>query len=138
MTTEKRANVNLDDRKPRTLDCASGGDHHQHHLWLWFWIAVLTLSQLGSFIYFVLINQQENSLSFSPLCLINQSAADQQPQQQNLNGVRREELLLLLDELLPSYININSARKRREALPRHKVLLLLIFIHPQSIQQQLI
>lgn len=126
MTTEKRANVNLDDRKPRTLACASG-DHHQQqqHLWLWFWIAVLTVSQLASFIYLVI--NQENSLSRSPLCLINQSATEQQ---HNLNreneiiptyGVRREELLLLLDEVLPSYININSARKKREALPRHKV-----------------
>lgn len=125
MMTEKRANVNLDDRKPRTLDCASG-DHQQQqqqHLWLWFWIAVLTVSQLASFIYLV-INQENSLQSRSPLCLINQSYIEQH----NLNGEneiipisRREELLILLDEVLPSYININSARKKREALPRHKV-----------------
>jgi len=124
MTTEKRANVNLDDRKPRTLGCASGDHQQQQHLWLWFWIAVLTVSQLASFIYLV-INQENSLQSRSPLCLINQSYAEQQHNLNRENEIipisRREELLLLLDEVLPSYININSARKKREALSRHKV-----------------
>ncbi len=129
MTTEKRANVNLDDRKPRTLACASG----DQHLRLWFWIAVLTVSQLASFIYLV-INQENSLQSRSPLCLINQSYAEQQHNLNRENEIipisRREELLLLLDEVLPSYININSARKKSEALSPYfpKVIYIKVLI----------